>query len=148
MRRLLCLAGSVILLTATPASAKGWVIDSNQSHLSFIGMQGSSHFDGSFKNFQTTIDLDPDHPEIGKISATIDIASITAGSAERDSYLPKADWFDTSKFLQAQFVSTSIQKTGDHAYVAKGNLTIKNITHSCTRRRPLARAGQSDAHTH
>lgn len=127
LRRTLCLT-SCLLLLAAPAYAKNWVIDAGQSHLGFIGTQGTASFEGSFKNFQVTVDLDPDHPETGKITATIDIASVTAGSAERDSYLPQADWFDTKKFPQAQFVSNTIQKTGDHAYLAQGNLTIKNVT--------------------
>jgi polyisoprenoid-binding protein YceI len=131
MRRSLCLV-SCLFFIATPAFAKTWVIDNSASHLGFIGTQGSAAFNGSFKNFQANIDLDPDHPETGKITATIDIASATAGSSERDSYLPQADWFDTKKFPQAQFVSTSIEKTGDHDYVAKGNLTIKNITQPVT----------------
>lgn len=128
MRHLVWLSIGVLLATTSAASAANWVVDSSNSHLSFIGAQGSSPFEGSFKNFQTTIDLDTDHPETGKISATIDIASITAGTAERNSYLPQPDWFNTSKFPQAHFVTTSIQKTGDHAYVAKGSLTIKGIT--------------------
>jgi polyisoprenoid-binding protein YceI len=129
--RALFLAGCLILAT-TPAFAKTWVIDNSQSHLGFIGTQGTTPFNGSFKNFTASIDLDPDHPETAKITATIDIASVSAGSSERDSYLPQADWFNTKAFPQAQFTSTSIQKTGDHAYVAQGNLTIKNITQPVT----------------
>lgn len=129
MRRTFYIASFLVFVATTPALAKDWVVDYSKSRLGFTGMQGKAGFDGSFKTFQTSIDLDPDHPETGKISATIDMASVTAGSAERDGYLPQPDWFDTKKFPQAQFVSTSIQKTGDHAYTAQGNLTIKNISH-------------------
>jgi polyisoprenoid-binding protein YceI len=126
--RYVLLASCFFLVTATPVFAANWAVDSSKSHLGFIGTQGSTHFNGSFGSFKTTIDLDPDHPETGKITATIDIGSITAGSNERDSYLPQPDWFNTKVFPQATFTSSSIQKTGDHAYLAMGNLTIKNIT--------------------
>lgn len=117
---------------APDALAKNWTVDYSNSHLGFIGTQGSASFTGTFKKFTVTIDFDPEKPETGKITATIDMASASAGSDERDSALPQSDWFDTSKFPQAVFTSTSIRKTGDHAYEAVGNLTIKNITKPVT----------------
>jgi polyisoprenoid-binding protein YceI len=111
-----------------PASAKNWAVDYANSKLGFTGTQGSSSFSGSFKIFQAVIDFDPDHPETGKINTSIDMTSATAGSPERDGYLPQPDWFDSQKFAAAQFVSTSIRKTGDHTYIADGTLTIKGVT--------------------
>lgn len=124
MRHLaLCLAALAML--ASPALAKPWVIDKAHSQIAFTGMQGSTAFTGNFKTFDVQIDFDETHPENGKITATIDVSSITAGSTERDGYLPQPDWFDTKKFPQAVFASSSISKTGEHAYLADGTLTIK-----------------------
>jgi polyisoprenoid-binding protein YceI len=109
------------------AEAKTWTIDYSHSHLGFIGKQGDTAFDGSFKKFTATVDFDPDHPEGGKIAATVDLASATTGDDQKDSMLPQSDWFDTSKFPQAQFVSAQIRKTGTNAYEAQGMLTIKGI---------------------
>jgi len=50
------------------------------------------------------------------------MTNVTAGSSERDSYLPQADWFDTKKFPAGQFVSTAIRKTGDNTFAVDGNL--------------------------
>lgn len=110
-----------------PVFAKDWVIDYSHSSLGFIGNQSGAAFTGGFKRFQTIVDLDPAKPEAGKISATIDVTSITANDSERDSYLPQADWFSFSTFPQAQFISSGIRKTGDQSYVADGTLTIKGI---------------------
>ena len=69
-------------------------------------------FQGSFKNFTANIDFDPDHPETGKIAATIDIASASTGDGERDGMLPQSSWFDTGKFPQAQFHQQHDQQNG------------------------------------
>ena len=116
------------VLLSTPVYAKSWLVDYQNSHLGFVGKESDKSFEGVFKNFQTTIDFDPDKPENGKIAATIEIGSATAGSAQRDGYLPQSDWFDTKQFPEAQFVSSSIKKTGDHAYLATGLLTIKGVS--------------------
>jgi polyisoprenoid-binding protein YceI len=112
------------------ADAKTWAVDYTKSKLGFTGMQGGNAFEGSFKNFKTDIDFDPDHPELGTITATIDIASASTGDGEKDGMLPQSDWFDTSKFPQAQFASTQIRKTGTNSYEALGNLMIKGISKS------------------
>lgn len=131
-RRSLGIAALVVLLSGSSAQAKIWAVDYPHSQLGFIGAQGSTPFEGSFNAFQTTIDFDPAIPENGKISARIDMASATTGNGERDAPLPQADWFDTKKFPQAIFASTAIRKTGDNAYAADGNLTIKGITKPIT----------------
>jgi polyisoprenoid-binding protein YceI len=103
----LCL-GSLALLfmleSVSVAHAKPWAVDYSKSQLGFVGKQGDSPFDGSFAKYQVSIDFDLDHPEKGQISATIDMTSASAGSADRDSYLPQSDWFDTGRFPDAKFV--------------------------------------------
>lgn len=111
-----------------PAEAKNWSIDYAHSQLGFAGTQGSDAFQGSFKNFKADIDFDPDHPEAGKISVTVDIASATTGDEQRDGMLPQSDWFNTAQFPQAHFTSSQIRKTGANAYEAQGTLTIKGIS--------------------
>jgi polyisoprenoid-binding protein YceI len=112
--------------------AKDWQVDYAQSKLGFMGEQGSDKFMGGFKKFTAQISLNPDHPEQGKISVTVDTSSAFAGSSDRDEMLPQADWFDVSKFPQAQFTSTAIRKTGDGQYVADATLTIKGVTKNVT----------------
>jgi len=124
----LLLASCLILLAAPVWSANSWTVDANKSHLTFTGTEGNTPFQGSFKNFTPVITMDPSHPQSGTINVTIDMTSATAGSPDRDAYLPQSDWFDTKKFPTAQFISTSITKTGDHDYLATANLTIKGIT--------------------
>lgn len=115
------------LFLSHPLAAKEWIVDYNHSRLSFIGTQGSTPFEGEFKKFQISVDLDLEKPEAGKILAIIDVSSITAGNVERDSYLPQSEWFNTRAFPQSQFNSTNIHRTGPDTFVAEGQLIIKGI---------------------
>jgi len=120
------------LTTSLPAAAKPWAIDYTQSHLGFTGQQSGASFTGGFKHFEATIDFDPAKPESGKITADIDITSITAGDAERDAYLPQSNWFDTKKFPKAAFASTAIRAAAPNCFEASGTLTIKGLAKPVT----------------
>jgi polyisoprenoid-binding protein YceI len=141
----LFLAGVLLAALTNAAQADApppqWQIDAAHSKLGFVGEQNGVKFEGGFKKFTAQITLDPDHPETGKIAVTVDIASATAGSADRDSMLPEKDWFDTAKFPQAQFVSTAIRKTGPWKYEADATLTIKGLSKNVTLPFTLTREG-------
>lgn len=113
------------------AQAKAWQVDYSKSQLGFVGKQGETTFNGAFRDFELSIDLDPELPETGKVSAIIKTASATAGSSERDSYLPASDWFDVKHFPEARYTSTAIRKNGD-GYIADGMLTIKDVSRPVT----------------
>jgi polyisoprenoid-binding protein YceI len=133
MRRLLAIVLSIAAMTASPAFAGAWNVDYAHSRLGFAGHQGGASFEGGFRNFQAAIDFDPAHPENGKITASIDIASATAGDDERDAYLPQSDWFDAKQFPKAEFTSTAIRAaSAPSCYEASGNLTIKGIAKPVT----------------
>ncbi len=136
--RALGMALFALAISASPAHAKDWTVDYTQSKLGFIATQSGATFNGEFKSFKTGIDFDPEHPTTGKITAIIDIASVTAGNGERDAYLPQSDWFDTRNFPQATFVSTDIGASCDGTdlhgncgcYSANGTLMIKGVAKS------------------
>ena len=129
MRKIFAAALAIGLLTAAPAMAKVWTVDYTQSSIGFSGTQSGQGFTGKFKTFQTNIDFDPANPTAGKITADIDIASAFTGNGEIDGYLPQSDWFNSSKFPKAQFVSSSIKAgTGPNCFEADGNLSIKGIS--------------------
>lgn len=110
---------------------KNWSVDYSNSHLNFVGTQGSSSsFEGSFRSFKVTLRFDPAHPEQGQINAVINTGSATSGDDERDVYLPQNDWFNIAAFPEAQFISDTILKTGENQFVAQGSLTIKGISHT------------------
>lgn len=95
------------------------------SQISFVSKQMGVPVEGQFKKFDAQITLDPKKPETGKVAFTIDIASATIGDKDTDAELPKAPWFNTSKFPQASFQSSAIKSVGAGKYEVAGSLSIK-----------------------
>jgi polyisoprenoid-binding protein YceI len=87
---------------------------------------------GSFKKFDAQISFDAAKLATSKVAFTVDIASATMGSREVDSELPKATWFNTAKFPQAQFTSTAIKSLGGAQYEVAGKLVIKGQSRDVT----------------
>jgi polyisoprenoid-binding protein YceI len=99
-----------------------------QSEIGFVSKQMGVPVEGRFKKFDAQIAFDPAKPETGKIALTIDIASVTLGAPEPDAELPKAAWFNTAKFPQATFQSSSIKALGGGKFEVAGKLAIKGNT--------------------
>ncbi len=99
-----------------------------QSEISFVSKQMGVPVEGRFKKFDAQIAFDPAKPQTGKIAFTVDIASATLGSPEPDAELPKSEWFNTAKFPQATFQSSSIKALGGGKFEVAGKLAIKGAS--------------------
>lgn len=111
---------------ATPAFAQQKLLPA-QSEIRFEFKQMGVPVEGRFKKFDGQISFDAAKPAASKVSLTVDIASVTLGSAETDAELPKADWFNTAKFPQATFTSSSFKALGAGKYEVAGKLSIKGM---------------------
>ena len=114
-----------------------------QSEITFVSKQMGVPVDGRFKKFDAQIAFDPSKPQSGKIAFTIDIASVTLGSPEPDAELPKTPWFNTAKFPQATFQSSSIKGLGGGKFEVSGKLAIKGNTQDAVIPVTLVQAGPS-----
>lgn len=124
---------AMTLLFAAPARAETaiaeWSIVKDSSTLRFDAVQMGAPFEGSFKTFGGKIAFDPANLPASKVDMSIDMSSVEASSSDRNNYLPMPDWFNTDAFPEAHFVTTAITKGLDkNQYVAKGDLTIRNVT--------------------
>lgn len=113
---------------ASGAAASEWTIDHGNSRLGFVGTQSGAKFTGEFKDFEAIMRFDPDALETALFDVTIDVTSFDSNSGDRDSTVAGKDWFWFKKFPKAKFVAKSFRRTGDNAYVADGELTIRNKT--------------------
>ncbi len=111
-----------------PPKILRWAIDPAHSSLTFKAEQNGEAFEGRFKNFTANIVFDPHNLSGAHVDAHVDLASVDAGSSERNQALPDKDWFYVKKYPQADFVSDTFTKTGPDAYEARGILTIKGIS--------------------
>jgi polyisoprenoid-binding protein YceI len=121
------LFASALMATALPAAAQQKLLPA-QSDISFTIKQMGVPVQGSFKKFDAQINFDAAKLAASKVTFTVDIGSATMGAREVDAELPKAPWFNTPKFPQAQFTSSAIKSLGAGKYEVAGKLAIKGQT--------------------
>ena len=112
-----------------------------QSEIVFVSKQMGVPVEGHFKKFDAQIAFEPTKPEASKIAFTVDIASATIGVPETDAELPKATWFNTAKFPQATFQSTSVKGLGAGKFEVSGKLSIKGASRDVVIPIALVQAG-------
>lgn len=121
---LFSLTASFLLATALPVAAQQKLLPA-QSDIAFVFKQMGVPVEGHFKKFEAQISFDAAKPTTSKVAFTVDIASATLGAPETDAELPKAVWFNTAKFPQATFASSSFKALGGGKYEVAGKLSIK-----------------------
>ena len=123
---LTALATAAALCIALPASAQQKIMPA-QSDISFTFKQMGVPVDGQFKKFDAQISFDAAKLATSKVAFTVDIASATIGDPATDAELPKSTWFNTAKFPQATFASSSIKALGAGKYEVAGKLSVKGV---------------------
>jgi len=112
------------------ASAGAWAqqqLVPAQSEIVFVTRQMGVPLEGRFRRFDAQVAFDPAKPAASRIQFTVDVASATLGSRETDVEMPKPLWFNTARFPQATFQSTSVKPAGPGKFEVAGRLTIKGI---------------------
>lgn len=129
-KSILGLTTAALLMTAGTASAADYKIDKEGQH-AFVQFRikhlGYSWLYGTFKDFDGAFTFDEADPAKDKVNVTIKTGSVDTNHAERDKHLRSADFLNVSKFPQATFVSTGVEKQGDGLTV-NGNLTLNGVT--------------------
>jgi polyisoprenoid-binding protein YceI len=115
------------IVTETRASvipAGTWSIDPVWSALEFeVKKIGLINVKGRVLGFTGTIQ-GGEHPSV---EGTVDVSSVTTFDETRDGHLQSPDFFDTQRFPELRFESTSIDADADEL-VVEGDLTIKGVT--------------------
>lgn len=123
------------LLGASILSAQAddtYKIDPVHSAISFKVRHFFSFVNGSFKKFEGTITVDPDHPEKSSVTATIDAASVDTRNEKRDEDLRSSDFFDVAKYPTITFKSKSVKQTGADSGDIVGDLTMHGVSKEIT----------------
>ncbi len=110
--------------------AKDWQMDPAHSALRFSGVYQDSPFRGQFKQFTPTISFDPAALAVAKFDVLVATKSADAGDEDKNSTLATPDFFYPDKFPTAHFLTKSFRKTGEGAYEADAELTIRDKTHA------------------
>jgi len=108
-----------------------WAVDHAHSSVSFsVRHLGVSKVRGRFNTFEIDVEIG-ETLEDTSLTASIDVASIDTGNADRDAHVLSADIVDVARRPTIEFRSTAITDEGDH-YAVVGDLTIGGITHPAT----------------
>lgn len=87
---------------------------------------------GQFPKYEAKAQLNPDDLASSSVEATIDVASIDTGVADRDAHLRSGDFFDAEKHPTITFRSTAVEAAGEGRYRLTGELTICETTKPVT----------------
>ncbi len=124
-----CLA---ICLSSAPAEALEWDLLADQSELSFHGTMLGVPVIGIFEQVQAEIRFDPENLTDSRIVVRIDMTSINTRHDERDTALRRPECFNAGAFSEARFVAEDLRQIDESNYEARGELTIKGISHPIT----------------
>ena len=112
--------------------AGDYVIDASHSRVGFSARHAMvTKVRGQFDDFTGSAHIDTADPARSRVSVSIDAASITTGSEQRDGHLRTADFFDVEAFERITFVSTAVSRV-DGTWTVTGDLTIKDVTRPVT----------------
>ena len=137
--RAAALTGAAMLATV-PTWAQQKLVPA-QSTMAFTARQMGVPLQGHFSQFDAQVAFDPAQLASSKIAFTVNTGSATLGSRETDAELPKAEWFNTARFPQATFQSSSIKALGAGKFEVAGKLNIKGQAHDVVVPVTLAQTG-------
>jgi len=129
MKKLVLLFAAMLATSSLALAADTYTIDGAHSSANFtVKHMGISTVHGRFTDVSGTILFDEKAPEKSSVTAVIKTASVNTDNATRDKHLGTPDFFDSAKYPEIKFQSTSIKSAGGDKYIAVGNLTIRDVT--------------------
>ena len=113
--------------------AATYQIDKDHTAVSFKIRHLFSKVQGSFTDFEGSLDYDEANPMALTAKAVIQARSVNTQVEQRDNHLRSADFFDVEKFPTLSFESVKVKEKTETGVVLEGVLTI----HGQKRRVPL-----------
>ena len=132
MKKHLILVAALCGAVLTVRADDTYKIDPVHSSISFKVRHFFSYVNGSFKKFEGTINVDPDHPEKSSVSAMIETTSVDTKNENRDEDLRSDHFFDVAKYPTITFKSKKVKQTGADTGDIVGDLTMRGVTKEIT----------------
>lgn len=109
-------------------AAGTYVLDASHSEVGFVARHAMvTKVRGYFRELEGTVTVAEDFAA-STATATMQVASIDSGSADRDGHLKSADFFDVDNNPVITFASTGIKDVKGEEFTLVGDLTIKGVT--------------------
>lgn len=110
-----------------PAWAAAYRVDPDHTTISFKIRHLFSWVQGTFNEFEGTLEYGPGDPGVWSAAGTIQAASIDTRVAMRDKHLRSADFFDVEKFPTLSFKTAKIENATDTHATVSGLLTVHGV---------------------
>jgi polyisoprenoid-binding protein YceI len=110
------------------AKAQKWNFDKAHSAVTFSIRHIFTPVVGQFNEFGGDVYFDANNLSESSIDVSLDVKSIDTKNEKRDGHLQTADFFEAEKFGKITFKSTEIIAKGNNEFIAKGVLTIKDVS--------------------
>jgi polyisoprenoid-binding protein YceI len=119
--------------TSAPATVTTWKLDPAHSSAEFkVRHMMISNVKGSFSGLSGDLTEHTVDSTLSTVEASIDVAAISTGDAQRDAHLKSADFFDAEKYPTMTFKSTKVEPKGEGEYRVTGDLTVHGVTKPVT----------------
>ncbi|KAB2339344.1 YceI family protein [Actinomadura rudentiformis] len=107
--------------------AGDWILDPAHTDVGFkIRHMMLNKVRGQFTGVEGRI-VTAENPLESTVTATIDLATIDTGNAQRDEHVRSADFLDVATYPTMTYRSTGLRPDGD-AFLLDGELTLRGIT--------------------
>jgi polyisoprenoid-binding protein YceI len=105
-----------------------WNLDVAHTRLGFAAKHAMvTTVRGAFLDFEGSLHLDGDQPSNSSAQVTIQAASFSSGSEQRDGHVRGTDFLDVESYPTLTFRSSQVRTDGDE-FVLVGDLTIRDTT--------------------
>jgi len=113
----------------TELRSGAYTLDPQHAYVNFrVGHLDLSSIVGRFNIMTASLDFDPQNIIDLTLQGIIEAASIDVNNTELEDTLRESDWFNTASYPQINFVSTSVERTGDNTVDIVGDLTLRGVT--------------------
>ena len=114
---------------AAPVLDGDWEFDPAHTRIGFSARHAMvTTVRGSFNEVEGHIHADLDDMSKSSVVVTLKSASVDTRSADRDTHLRSADFFDVETYPEITFVSSRVEEVDEHAFAVTGELTIRDVT--------------------
>src|SRR5213083_146938 len=119
---------------AKPAGAETLVISPENSKVEFVAAKVTRSHNGSFKQFNGTINLSGNSAEQSRVTIDIETSSVVTDEDQLTGHLKTPDFFDVTKYPKATFLSTKIapDAAGGATHSVTGNFDLHGVKKSIT----------------
>jgi len=108
-----------------------YTLDPIHAYVNFrVGHLGLSKIVGRFNVVEGSLDFDPENITDLSMQGIIQAASIDVNNDDLEATLQDGGWFDTARYPQITFTSTSVKRTADNVLNIAGDITLRGVTRS------------------